>query len=33
MDIVYLLSAAALWVAALGLAKGCERLQHRKVMP
>jgi hypothetical protein len=31
MDIVYLISAGALWVAILGLALGCERLQSRKV--
>jgi hypothetical protein len=30
MDLVYLLSAAALWAVTLGLALGCERLQARK---
>jgi hypothetical protein len=33
MDIIYLAAAAALWVAALGLALGCERLQPHKVTP
>lgn len=33
MDIVYLASAAAFWIALLGLAHGCERLQQRKVRP
>jgi len=33
MDIVYLISAGALWVAILGLALGCERLQSRQVSP
>jgi hypothetical protein len=31
MDIVLLVAAAALWVAVLGLAYACERLQNRKV--
>jgi hypothetical protein len=31
MDIIYLVSAGALWVAVLGLGFGCERLQSRKV--
>lgn len=31
MDIVFLVAAAVLWAAALGLALGCERLQLRKV--
>lgn len=30
MDIVYLILAAALWLATLGLAAGCERLQLHK---
>jgi hypothetical protein len=30
MDVVYLLAAATLWAATLGLALGCERLQPRK---
>jgi hypothetical protein len=33
MDIVYLLAAATFWVAVVGLAIGCERLQARKVAP
>lgn len=33
MDIVYLISTGALWVAILGLALGCERLQSLKVTP
>jgi hypothetical protein len=33
MDIVYLTAAVALWVAVLGLALGCERLQPSKVTP
>ena len=33
MDIIYLVSAGALWAAVLGLAYGCERLQHHKVKP
>ncbi len=33
MDIVYLVLAAALWLAAIGLAAGCERLQPHKVAP
>ncbi len=31
MDLVYLIAAAALWLAAVGLAAGCERLQTHKV--
>ena len=31
MDIVYIIAAGVLWVAVLGLAYGCERLQRRKV--
>jgi len=31
MDIVYLLAAAAFWVAIAGLAIGCERLRTRRV--
>ena len=31
MDIVYLTLAAALWLATIGLAAGCERLQLHKV--
>ena len=33
MDIVYLISASALWAAALGLALGCQWLQSRKATP
>lgn len=33
MDIVYLISAVALWAVVLGLALGCHRLQTRKVAP
>jgi hypothetical protein len=33
MDIIYLISAAALWAAVIGLALGCERLHSRKVTP
>jgi hypothetical protein len=33
MDITYLIAAAALWLATIGLALGCERLQSRKVAP
>lgn len=33
MDIVFLITAAALWVAVLGLAVGCERLQGHEVAP
>lgn len=33
MDIVYLISAVALWSALLGLALGCERLHTRKLTP
>jgi hypothetical protein len=33
MDIAYLIAAAGLWAAAVALAVGCERLQHRKVTP
>ncbi len=33
MDIVYVIAAGVLWVAVLGLAYGCERLQLRKVTP
>lgn len=33
MDIVYLIAAGACWVAVVGLAIGCERLQRRKAAP
>jgi hypothetical protein len=33
MDIVILVAAGALWVAIVALARGCERLQNRKVSP
>ena len=33
MDTVYLIAAGTLWVAAVALALGCERLQNRKVTP
>jgi hypothetical protein len=33
MDIIYLISAGALWSVVLGLALACERLQSRKVTP
>lgn len=33
MDIVYLIVAATLWLATVGLAAGCERLQPHKVAP
>jgi hypothetical protein len=33
MDIIYLVSAGALWATVLGLALACERLQSRKVTP
>ena len=31
MDIVFLLALAGLWLAAIGLAHGCARLQQRRV--
>ena len=33
MDIVFFITAGALWAAVVALALGCERLQHRKVTP
>ena len=33
MDIVYLISAGALWAAMLGLAIGCQRLQGPPPLP
>lgn len=33
MDIVYLIAAGLGWGAVLGLAYGCQRLQHRGVKP
>ena len=33
MDLVYLTAAALLWVAVLGLARGCERLRPHKAAP
>lgn len=33
MDIVFLITAGALWVAIAALALGCEHLQNRKVSP
>jgi len=33
MDIVFLITAGALWVTVVGLALGCERLQSRKAVP
>lgn len=33
MDIVYLILAATFWLAIVGLAVGCERLQPHKVAP
>ena len=33
MGIVFLIAAGLGWAAVLGLAYGCERLQHRKVTP
>jgi hypothetical protein len=33
MDIVYLIAAAAFWVAVVALALGCARLQNQKVAP
>lgn len=29
MDIVFLVAASALWLAAFGLARGCEHLQRK----
>ncbi len=33
MDIMFLFTAVGLWAAMVALARGCERLQHRKVAP
>lgn len=33
MDIVYLITAGALWAPIVALAVGCERLRNRKVAP
>jgi hypothetical protein len=33
MDLVFLITAAAFWAAAVALALGCERLQPQKVRP
>ena len=33
MDIIYLIVAAAFWLATYGLAQGCAQLQQRKVAP
>jgi hypothetical protein len=33
MDIVFLVSAGAFWLAVVALALGCERLHSRQVAP
>jgi hypothetical protein len=33
MDIVFLTTAGAFWVAVVALALGCERLQRQRVAP
>ena len=33
MDLMYLALAAALWLAVLGLVRGCERLQPTREAP
>lgn len=30
MDVVYLAALTALWLAGIGLARGCARLEHTK---